>query len=172
MSPCPLKVLVGLGDAGVLMVTGGKSAGNPVRLIGKGAEVCLNSLGVASQEERECGITEALLLAEYFTDSEPGCVVLGNNLLEKGVEEAIEGFEDGACLPLEDGTRYRKRQWTGTGGRPDTEDRRERCNLRVPTRWLKCTSTTVGSPTSSSSWGLSVRRNLEVTEVTTPVSGG
>ncbi|MBA3472434.1 MAG: hypothetical protein H0T57_04260 [Rubrobacter sp.] len=163
---------MGLGDPDVLMVTGGKSAGDPGQLIDNGAEVDLNSVGVAYQEERECGITEALLLAGYFTDSEPVCVVLGNDLFEKGVEEAVEGFEGGACLLLEDGTRYRKRQWTGTGGRPDTEDRRELWNLRAPTRWLECAPTTAGSPTSSSSWGFSVRGNLEVTYVTTPESGG
>ena len=154
------------------MVTGGKPEGDPVRLIGNEAEVGLNSVGVAYQEEREYSITEALLLAGYFTDSEPACVVLGNNLFEKGVEEAVEGFEDGACLLLEDGTRYRKRQWTGTGGRPDTEDRRERWNLRAPTRWLECTSTTAGSPASSSSWELSACGRLEITGITTPVWGG
>jgi hypothetical protein len=39
-------------------------------------------------------------------------------------------------------------------------------------QWLECTSTTAGTPISSSSWELSIRGNLEVTDIATPVSGG
>lgn len=130
----PLRVLVGLGDAGVPMVTGGKSAGDPMWLIDNDAEVGLNSVGYAYQQERECGVTGALRLAECFADSEPACVVLGNNLFEKGIEEAVEGLEGGACLLLEAGVRYRKHPQTRTGGRRDTEYRRERGNHRAPVR--------------------------------------
>ena len=132
----PLRVLVGLGNTGAPMVTGGKFAGDLMWLIGDGAAVSLNSVGCAYQEEQEFGVTGALRLAECFADSEPARVVLGNNLFKKGIEEAVESLEGRACLLLEDGTRYRrKRPRTRTGGRQDTEDRRRWGNLRAPVRW-------------------------------------
>lgn len=162
---------MGLDDADVLMATGGKSDGDPVRLIGDGIEVSLDSVGYACQE-REGRIAEALLLSKCFAISDPACGVLGNTPFEKGVEEEIRDFAGGVCLFLEYGTRYRTLRCTRVGGRLDTEDHRDRWNLRAPTRWAKCTSTTAGSPASSSSWGLSVRERLEVADATTPVSGG
>lgn len=135
MTSCPLRVLVRLGDISVPMITGVKSTGDPIRLIGNEAEVGLNSAGYAYHEERECGVTGTLRLTECFADSDLTYAVLGDNLFEKGIEETVEGFSNGARLLLEDGTQYRKRPRTRTGGQQDTEDRRERGNLRAPVRW-------------------------------------
>ena len=97
----PLEALVDIGITEILMVTGGKSAGDFMQLIGNGAEFGLDSVNYAYQE-REGGIAEALLLAEHFADGGPICVVLGDNLFEKGIKEAVEGFTDGARLLLKE----------------------------------------------------------------------
>ncbi len=97
----PIQALVDAGITEILMVTGGKSAGDFMQLIGNGAEFGLNSVNYAYQE-KEGGIAEALLLAEHFADEGPVCVVLGDNLFEKGIKEAVEGFTDGARLLLKE----------------------------------------------------------------------
>ena len=97
----PLEALADVGVTDVLVVTGGKSAGDFMQLIGNGTEFGLNSVNYAYQE-REGGIAEALLLAEHFAGDEPVCVVLGDNLFEKGIREAVEGFESGARLLLKE----------------------------------------------------------------------
>jgi glucose-1-phosphate thymidylyltransferase len=97
----PIQALVDIGITEILMVTGGKSAGDFMQLIGNGAEFGLDSVNYAYQE-REGGIAEALLLAEHFADGGPVCVVLGDNLFEKGIKEVVEGFEGGARLLLKE----------------------------------------------------------------------
>lgn len=97
----PLEALVDVGITEVLMVTGGKSAGDFMQLIGNGAEFGLDSVNYAFQE-KEGGIAEALLLAEHFADGGPVCVMLGDNLFEEGIKEAVEGFTDGARLLLKE----------------------------------------------------------------------
>ncbi len=97
----PIQALVDIGITEVLMVTGGKSAGDFMQLIGNGAEFGLDSVNYAYQE-KEGGIAEALLLAEHFAEGGPVCVVLGDNLFEKGIKEATEGFTDGARLLLKE----------------------------------------------------------------------
>ena len=44
-------------------------------------------------EEGEGGIADALRLAEYFSDGDPICVVLGDNLIERNIVRAAEAFE-------------------------------------------------------------------------------
>jgi nucleoside-diphosphate-sugar epimerase len=79
----PIQALVDVSITEVLMVTGANSAGDFMQLIGNRAEFGLNSVNYAYQE-KEGGIAEALLLAEHFTDGGLVCVVLRDNLFEKG----------------------------------------------------------------------------------------
>ena len=97
----PLQSLVDVGITDILLVTGGKSAGDFMQLIGNGAEFGLKSVNYAYQE-KEGGIAEALLLAEHFADHGPVCVVLGDNLFEQDIGGAVEGFESGARLLLKE----------------------------------------------------------------------
>ncbi len=87
----PLQTLVGAGITEILLVTGGNSAGDFLRLLGNGREFGLKHLNYTYQEG-EGGIAAALALAEDFADGEPVCVVLGDNLLQKSIAPAVERY--------------------------------------------------------------------------------
>jgi glucose-1-phosphate thymidylyltransferase len=87
----PLQTLVEAGITDILIVTGGTSAGDFLRLLRNGAEFGLRRLNYAYQEG-EGGIAAALLLAEDFADGEAVCVLLGDNILEKGISNLVKKF--------------------------------------------------------------------------------
>jgi glucose-1-phosphate thymidylyltransferase len=87
----PIQTLVNAGIHEILLVTGGKNAGEFLRLLGNGRDFGLKHLDYTYQEG-EGGIAEALGLAEYFADGKPVCVVLGDNIIENNVCEAVQSF--------------------------------------------------------------------------------
>jgi glucose-1-phosphate thymidylyltransferase len=89
----PIQTLVNAGITEILLVTGGKNAGEFLRLLGDGKEFGLKHINYTYQE-REGGIAEALSLAEYFAGGEPICVILGDNLIEHHIIQAAEGFRN------------------------------------------------------------------------------
>jgi glucose-1-phosphate thymidylyltransferase len=88
----PIQTLVNAGIRDILLVTGGNSAGDFLRLLGNGKEFGLQHLNYTHQEG-EGGIAAALSLAEYFADSGPICVVLGDNIIEKNIIAATRAYE-------------------------------------------------------------------------------
>jgi len=87
----PIQTLVGAGISEILLVTGGNSAGDFLRLLGNGREFGLKHLNYTYQEG-EGGIADALGLAEDFADGEPICVILGDNILQKAIRPAVERY--------------------------------------------------------------------------------
>jgi glucose-1-phosphate thymidylyltransferase len=87
----PIRTLVDAGITEILIVTGGRNAGDFLQLLGNGKEFGLRHLDYTYQEG-EGGIAAALLLAEYFVDKHPACVILGDNLYEKSVRESAAEF--------------------------------------------------------------------------------
>jgi glucose-1-phosphate thymidylyltransferase len=87
----PLEALINAGVRDIMIVTGGSNAGDFLRLLGNGSEFGLEHLNYTYQEG-EGGIADALSLAEYFSDGQPVCVVLGDNIFEHGIQEAIVGY--------------------------------------------------------------------------------
>ena len=87
----PIRTLIDAGITDILIVTGGNSAGDFLKLLRNGAEFGLNRLNYAYQEG-EGGIAAALGLAEHFADGGPVCVVLGDNILEKSIGAFIRKF--------------------------------------------------------------------------------
>src|SRR6266567_897470 len=87
----PIRTLIDAGITDILIVTGGNSAGDFLKLLRNGAEFGLNRLNYAYQEG-EGGIAAALSLAEHFADGEPVCVVLGDNLIERNFRVTAERF--------------------------------------------------------------------------------
>jgi glucose-1-phosphate thymidylyltransferase len=75
----------------VLVVTGGDSAGDFLKLLRNGKHLGLKHLEYAYQEG-EGGIADALKLAEDFADGEKICVILGDNIIEKNIREAAGAF--------------------------------------------------------------------------------
>jgi glucose-1-phosphate thymidylyltransferase len=88
----PIQALVNAGIRDILLVTGGNSAGDFLRLLGNGQKFGLQHLNYTYQEG-EGGIAAALRLAEYFVNREPVCVVLGDNIIERNIIEVVRAYE-------------------------------------------------------------------------------
>jgi len=88
----PIQTLVNAGILDVLLVTGGRNAGEFLRLLGDGRSLGLHRLNYTYQEG-EGGIAQALGLAEHFADGGPICVILGDNVIETNICRAVEGFK-------------------------------------------------------------------------------
>lgn len=87
----PVQSLVNAGVTDILVVTGGRNAGDFLRLLRNGRDFGLQRIHYAYQEG-EGGIAEALSLADPFADGEKICVVLGDNLIEYNICTAVEKF--------------------------------------------------------------------------------
>ncbi len=88
----PLRTLVDAGITQILIVTGGRNAGDFLRLLSNGKEFGLKHLNYTYQEG-EGGIADALRLAEAFVEDEKMCVILGDNIIEGNILRAKEHFE-------------------------------------------------------------------------------
>jgi glucose-1-phosphate thymidylyltransferase len=102
----PIQTLLNAGIKEILLVTGGKNAGDFLRLLGNGRDFGLRHLNYTYQEG-EGGIAEALGLAEYFAAGDPVCVILGDNIIEKNICHAVANFKkqkEGAKILLKEVT--------------------------------------------------------------------
>src|SRR2546429_353009 len=88
----PIQTLVNAGIQEILLVTGGKNSGYFLRLLGYGRDIGLKHLNYTYQEG-EGGIADALGMAEYFASGEPICVILGDNIIETNICEAVEKYK-------------------------------------------------------------------------------
>ncbi len=87
----PIRTLVDAGVTDILLVTGGRNSGDFLRLLANGKEFGLKHINYTYQEG-EGGIADALALAEHFADGHKICVILGDNIIEKGIREAADRF--------------------------------------------------------------------------------
>ena len=87
----PIQALVNAGITDIMVVTGGSSAGDFLRLLGNGKAFGLKHLNYAYQEG-EGGIAHALSLVEHFAAGGPVCVVLGDNIIEGNIRGAVEAY--------------------------------------------------------------------------------
>jgi glucose-1-phosphate thymidylyltransferase len=100
----PIQTLVNAGIRDILLVTGGQDAGDFLRLLSNGKDFGLQHINYTYQEG-EGGIADALRLAEHFTEGEKVCVILGDNIIEGNICEAVQHFrqqERGAHLLLKE----------------------------------------------------------------------
>ncbi|MBW2558217.1 MAG: NTP transferase domain-containing protein [Deltaproteobacteria bacterium] len=99
-----ITTLVNAGIDEILIVTGGNSAGDFLKLLGNGKEFGLKHLNYTYQEG-EGGIAAALSLAEFFADNDRIVVMLVDNVIEKNIKGAIEEFrkqKEGAKVLLKE----------------------------------------------------------------------
>jgi glucose-1-phosphate thymidylyltransferase len=100
----PIQALANAGIDEVMLVTGGNSAGDFLKLLGNGKSFGLKRLNYTYQEG-EGGIADALRLAEHFVDGEPVCVILGDNIIEGNIARAADAFrtqQQGAKILLKE----------------------------------------------------------------------
>lgn len=88
----PIQTLVDAGISEILIVTGGRNSGDFLRLLANGKEFGLKHINYTYQEG-EGGIAEALALAEHFAEGDKVCVVLGDNIIEGSIHDAVQAFE-------------------------------------------------------------------------------
>ena len=87
----PIQQLVQAGIRDILIVTGGDSAGDFLKLLRNGHDFGLEHVRYAYQEG-EGGIAQALALAEFFAAGEPIAVILGDNIFQDSLAPAIASF--------------------------------------------------------------------------------
>ena len=87
----PIKTLINAGIDDIMVVTGGNSAGDFLKLLGNGKDFGLKHLSYAYQEG-EGGIADALALVEHFADEGPICVVLGDNIIEGNIRTVADDY--------------------------------------------------------------------------------
>jgi glucose-1-phosphate thymidylyltransferase len=100
----PIQTLVDAGIRDILIVTGGRNAGDFLRLLANGKQFGLSHIDYTYQEG-EGGIAEALGLAEHFADGGKICVILGDNIIEGSIRHAVDSFrqqERGAKILLKE----------------------------------------------------------------------
>jgi len=88
----PLETLCAAGIREIMIVTGGNSAGDFLRLLGNGADFGLRDIYYTYQEG-EGGIADALRLCENFAEGQRIVVVLGDNIIQNDISPYLERFE-------------------------------------------------------------------------------
>jgi glucose-1-phosphate thymidylyltransferase len=89
----PIETLCRAGLEDIMIVTGGNSAGDFLRLLGNGREFGLHDIYYTYQEG-EGGIADALKLCEHFAEGESVCVILGDNILEDDISPYVARFRE------------------------------------------------------------------------------
>src|SRR6266567_4143169 len=87
----PIQTLVNAGITDIMIVTGGNSAGDFLKLLGNGKAFGLKHLNYTYQEG-EGGIAAALCLVEHFAANEPICVMLGDNIIQGNILKAADSY--------------------------------------------------------------------------------
>ena len=89
----PLQTLCDAGIREIMIVTGGNSAGDFLKLLGNGREFGLPHIAYTYQEG-EGGIADALKLSEHFAGGEPVVVILGDNIVQNSIASYVERFKE------------------------------------------------------------------------------
>ena len=97
----PIQTLVNAGITDIMIVTGGNSAGDFLKLLGNGKTFGLKHLNYTYQEG-EGGIAAALSLVEHFAGADPICVILGDNIIQGNISAAVDDYrkQDGGAKIL------------------------------------------------------------------------
>ncbi len=100
----PIETLVRAGIKDIMIVTGGNSAGEFLRLLGNGKAFGLKDIYYTYQEG-EGGIADALKLCEHFAEGERLVVILGDNIIQDDIRPFVEKFaaqDSGARILLKE----------------------------------------------------------------------
>jgi glucose-1-phosphate thymidylyltransferase len=89
----PIETLCRAGIKDIMIVTGGNSAGDFLRLLGNGAEFGLKDIYYTYQEG-EGGIADALRLCEHFAEGQRIVVILGDNVIQDDIAPYVRKFQE------------------------------------------------------------------------------
>lgn len=94
----PIEKLTGVGIQEILIVTGTDHMGDVVNLLGSGKDFgCRFTYKV---QDEAGGIAQALGLAENFAGTEPVVVILGDNIFEASLDDAMKNYDDSGAQIL------------------------------------------------------------------------
>ena len=85
-----IRTLVGSGITDIVIVLGGESVGDSIKLLGDGSEFGATFTYV--YQKHSGGIAEALLLTKRIIEGYKVAVILGDNIFEDTFEEDVEHF--------------------------------------------------------------------------------
>jgi glucose-1-phosphate thymidylyltransferase len=94
----PLQTLIDAGITEIMIVSGRGHAGHFLELLGSGADFGVHI--TYEIQEKAGGIAQALGLADDFADDEHVTVILGDNIFEDNVLDAVKTFRSGARIFL------------------------------------------------------------------------
>ncbi len=100
----PIETLCKAGIRDIMIVTGGNSAGDFLRLLGNGASFGLKDIYYTYQEG-EGGIADALRLCEHFAEGDRIVVILGDNIIKDDIAPYVRKFasqDSGARILLKE----------------------------------------------------------------------
>ena len=100
----PIECLINAGIEDIMIVTGGNNAGDFLKLLGNGKEFGLKDINYTYQEG-EGGIAAALNLTEHFVGKDKMVVILGDNIIENNIKQAVANYarqKDGAKILLKE----------------------------------------------------------------------
>jgi glucose-1-phosphate thymidylyltransferase len=92
----PLQTLINAGIKDIMIVSGRGHAGHFLELLGSGADFGVR-LTYEIQDEAG-GIAQALGLAEDFVDNDNVTVILGDNIFQDNIKNAVQEFKNGAHI--------------------------------------------------------------------------
>jgi glucose-1-phosphate thymidylyltransferase len=94
----PLQTLIDAGIKDIMIVSGKGHAGHFLELLGSGTDFGVR-LTYEIQDEAG-GIAQALGLAEGFADDDDVTVILGDNIFQDYIKDAVQNFKNGAHIFL------------------------------------------------------------------------
>ncbi len=94
----PLQTLIDAGIKDIMIVSGRGHAGHFLELLGSGAEFGVKF--TYEIQDHAGGIAQALSLAEDFADNDNITVILGDNIFQDNIKDAVQSFENGAHIFL------------------------------------------------------------------------
>ncbi len=89
-----IRTLLGSGVRDIIIVLGGESVGDIVRLLGSGKDLGEDVRFTYVYQDRAGGIAEALSLAEGFVGDDDVAVMLGDNIFEDTFADEVRRFEE------------------------------------------------------------------------------
>jgi glucose-1-phosphate thymidylyltransferase len=98
----PIQTLVEAGITEALIITSGPHVGHFLGLLKNGKELGLTHIEYAYQDKPNGGIADALALAEDYAGDDPITVILGDNITDASIGTAVENFQDGATIFLQE----------------------------------------------------------------------
>jgi len=87
----PMETMINAGIKKALIVTGHENAGDFMKLLGSGKD--FGAEFTYKIQDESGGIAQALSLAKDFVGNEKFIVILGDNIIEDNLKEAVEKFE-------------------------------------------------------------------------------